>query len=86
MLVNLDPDDPGDPHTFELTGDAARVPAPTLTEGDRVEVVYEPVEHEVVDPGPGPAESFRAEVVDVRVLGALDGYGGSTGVPSSWTS
>ena len=36
--------------------------------GDRVEVRFQPVEYEVVDPDSGPSESFRAEVLDVRVL------------------
>jgi hypothetical protein len=67
LLMNLDPDDPADPHTFELaSGVRARV-AKEFREGDRVEVEYRPVEYEVVDPDSGPSESFRAEVVDVRV-------------------
>ena len=54
MLVTLDPDDPADPHTFEVPGDLRRA---TLHRGRRVEIDYEPVEHEVVDPD-GPSESF----------------------------
>jgi hypothetical protein len=68
MLVNLDPDDPADPHTFELSGEVRdRVPD-AFSEGQRVEVRFRPVEYEVVDPDSGPSESFRAEVLDVRVL------------------
>ena len=66
MLVNLDPDDPADPHTFELEGGVRARVAGTFGEGDRVEVEFRPVEYEVVDPDAGPTESFRAEVLDVR--------------------
>jgi hypothetical protein len=38
MLVNMDPDDPSDPHTFELTGDLRTGVAGRLEEGDRIEV------------------------------------------------
>jgi len=68
MLVNLDPDDPADPHTFELAGDLRARVADTFSEGDRVEVRFRPVEYEVIDPDSGPSESFRAEVLDLRVL------------------
>ena len=68
LLVNMEPDDPGDPHTFELTGDAARPLAGKVAEGSRVEVEFEPVPYEVIDPDSGPSESLRAEVRDVRVL------------------
>jgi hypothetical protein len=64
VLVTLDPDDPADPHTFELPAALGA----ELTEGDRVEIAYEPVEHEVVDPDSGPSESYRAVVRAVRVL------------------
>lgn len=69
MLVNLDPDDPADPHTFELEGGIRDRVAAAVGEGDRVEVEFRAVEYEVVDPDAGPAESFRAEVLDVRVRG-----------------
>jgi hypothetical protein len=69
MLVNLDPDEPGDPHTFELGGGIRARVAEGFAEGDRVEVEFRPVEYEVVDPDAGPTESFRAEVLDVRVSG-----------------
>ena len=69
MLVNLEPDAPGDPHTFELEGGIRARVAEGLGEGDRVEVEFRPVEYEVVDPDAGPTESFRAEVLDVRVRG-----------------
>jgi hypothetical protein len=68
MLLNLEPDEPGDPHTFEVTGALRERLAGSLIEGDRVEVRFDPVEHEVVDPDTGPTESLRAEVLDVRVL------------------
>jgi hypothetical protein len=67
MLVNLDPDDPADPHTFELGGGIRTRVAAAVGEGDRVEIEFQPVEYEVVDPDAGPTESFRAEVLDVRV-------------------
>jgi hypothetical protein len=69
MLVNLDPDDPSDPHTFELEGPIRARVAAAFGEGDRVEVEFRPVEYEVVDPDAGPTESFRAEVRDVRACG-----------------
>jgi hypothetical protein len=68
MLVNLDPDDPGDPHTFEVSGELRERVARELTEGERVEVRFRAVEYEVVDPDSGPSESLRAEVLDLRVL------------------
>jgi hypothetical protein len=68
VLLNLEPDEPGDPHTFEVGGALRERLAGSLTEGDRVEVRFSVVDHEVVDPDTGPAESLRAEVLDVRVL------------------
>ena len=68
MLVNMDPDDPSDPHTFELTGDLRTGIAGKLEEGDRIEVEYAAVEYEVLDPDAGPSESLRAEVLKVRLL------------------
>lgn len=69
MLVNLDPDDPSDPHTFEVEGGVRARVVDAFGEGDRVEVEFRPVEYEVVDPDSGPTDSFRAEVLDVRVRG-----------------
>lgn len=69
MLVNLDPDDPADPHTFELEGGIRARVADVFGQGDHVEVEFRPVEYEVVDPDAGPADSFRAEVLDVRPRG-----------------
>ena len=63
VLVTLDPEDPADPHTFELPAELGSA----VAEGDQVEIVYEPVEHEVVDPDSGPSDSYRAVVRDVRV-------------------
>jgi hypothetical protein len=68
MLLNLEPDDPADPHTFEVAGDVRARIASGIAEGDRVEVTFRPVEYEVIDPDSGPSESFRAEVLDVRRL------------------
>jgi hypothetical protein len=68
MLVNLDPDDPADPHTFEMAGELRDRVAGEFSEGKRVEVRFQPVEYEVIDPDSGPSESYRAEVLDVRVL------------------
>jgi hypothetical protein len=66
MLVNLEPDDPADPHTFELTGELRDRLANQLSEGDRVEVDYRAETYEVLDPDAGPTESLRAAVVDMR--------------------
>ena len=68
MLVNLEPDDPGDPHTFELAGELRNRVVGSLSEGDRIEVDFKAEPYEVVDPDSGPSESVRAEVVDVRVV------------------
>ena len=66
MLVNLEPDDPAGPHTFELTGELRGKVVNVLSEGDRVEVDFEAEPYEVLDPDSGPSESLRAVVVDVR--------------------
>jgi hypothetical protein len=68
LLVTLEPDRPGAPHTFEIAGALRERLADALNEGARVEVEFVAVEHEVIDPDSGPAETFRAEVQDVRVL------------------
>ena len=68
MLVTMDPEDPADPHTFELGGPLRDRLAGSLEQGDRVEVDIEAVPHEVLDPDSGPSESLRAEVLDVRVV------------------
>lgn len=68
LLVNLEPDDPADPHTFELSGEVRDRVAGRLSEGDRVEVRFRPVEYEVVDPDSGPSESLRAQVIDLRPI------------------
>ena len=70
MLLNLEPDDAADPHTFEIGGALRERLSGSLAEGDRVEVRFRAVEHEIVDPDSGPAQSLRAEVEDVRVLSA----------------
>jgi hypothetical protein len=67
MLVNLDPDDPADPHTFELSGELRDRVADSLSEGDRIEVDFQAEPYEVLDPDSGPSESLRAAVVDVRL-------------------
>ncbi len=64
VLVTLDPEDPDDPNTFQVPAELGA----TLDEGDRVEIVYEPVEHEVVDPDSGPSESYRAAVRSIRSI------------------
>lgn len=69
LLVTLEPDRPGAPHTFEIAGALRERLAGALSEGARVEIEFIAVEHEVIDPDSGPAETFRAEVQDVRVLG-----------------
>ena len=67
MLVTMDPDDPSDPHTFELTGDLRENLVDALEEGVRIEVEYAAVPYEVLDPDSGPSESLRAEVIGVRI-------------------
>jgi hypothetical protein len=69
LLLNLEPDRPGAPHTFEVAGALCERLAGALSEGDRVEVEFVAVEHEVVDPDSGPSQTLRAQVRDVRVLG-----------------
>ena len=68
LLVTIDPEQPGAPHTFELKGDVRKHLADPIEEGALIEVEFVAVEHEVVDPDSGPSETLRAEVRDVRVL------------------
>jgi hypothetical protein len=68
LLVNLEPDRPGAPHTFQVGGPLRERLADTLGEGDRVEIDFIAVSHEVVDPDSGPSDSLRPEVQDVRVV------------------
>jgi hypothetical protein len=68
LLVTIDPDRAGAPHTFELAGDVRGRLGGIIEEGARVEIEYVAVEHEVVDPDSGPSETLRAEVRDVRLL------------------
>jgi len=68
LLLNLEPDRPGAPHTFEVSGVLREQLADEVAEGDRVEIDFVAVAHEVVDPDSGPTDGARAEVRDVRVL------------------
>jgi hypothetical protein len=68
LLLNLEPDRPGAPHTFEVGGRLRERLADALAEGDRVEVDFVAIAHEVVDPDSGPSDSLRPEVRDVRVV------------------
>ncbi len=68
LLLTLDPDDPGQPHTFELTGELQEWLSGEVVEGDRIEVEFVAVEYEVVDPDSGPSDRSRAEVRNVRVI------------------
>jgi hypothetical protein len=68
LLLNLEPDRPGAPHTFEVSGNLRQRLADTLTEGDKVEVDFVAISHEVVDPDSGPSDSLRPDVRDVRVV------------------
>jgi hypothetical protein len=68
LLVNLEPDRPGAPHTFEVGGSLRERLANTLAEGDKVEVDFVAIAHEVVDPDSGPSDSLRPDVRDVRVV------------------
>jgi hypothetical protein len=68
LLLNLEPDRPEAPHTFEVSGTLREQLADALDEGDRVEIDFVPIEHEVIDPDSGPSDSLRPEVRDVRVV------------------
>jgi hypothetical protein len=68
LLLNLEPDRPGAPHTFEVAGRLRHQLADALAEGDRVEIDFVAIAHEVIDPDGGPSDSLRPEVRDVRVL------------------
>jgi hypothetical protein len=68
LLVNLEPDRPGAPHTFEVGGSLRERLADSLAEGDKVEVDFVAIAHEVVDPDSGATDSLRPDVRDVRVL------------------
>jgi hypothetical protein len=69
MLVHIEPDRPGAPHVFEIKGALRERLADTISEGDRVEIEFVVVAHEVIDPDTGPSETLRAEVREVRVVG-----------------
>jgi hypothetical protein len=68
LLLNLEPDRPEAPHTFEISGTLREQLIDALTEGDRVEIDFVPTPHEVIDPDSGPTESTRTHVHDVRVV------------------
>ena len=68
LLLNLEPDRPGAPHTFEVGGRLRERLADAVAEGDRVEIDFVAIAHEVVDPDSGPSDSLRPEVRDVRVV------------------
>src|SRR3954452_9162364 len=68
LLVNLEPDRPGAPHTFEVGGPLRARLADSIAEGDRVEIDFVAVPHELVDPDSGPTDGVRPEVQDVRVV------------------
>jgi len=68
LLLNLEPDRPGAPHTFEVAGVLRDRLADAVAEGDRVEIDFVATGHEVVDPDSGPSDSLRPEVRDVRVV------------------
>jgi len=68
LLVNLDPDRPEAPHTFQVGGSLRERLADTLAEGDKVEIDFVATAHEIVDPDSGPSDSLRPDVLDVRVL------------------
>ena len=68
LLLNLEPDRPGAPHTFEIGGRLRDQLSEALEEGDRVEVDFVAIAHEVVDPDSGPSDGLRPEVRDVRVV------------------
>jgi hypothetical protein len=68
LLVNLEPDRPGAPSTFEIGGTLREQLVDSLGEGDRVEVDFVAVAHEIVDPDSGPTDGQRPEVRDIRVL------------------
>ena len=55
-------------HTFEVSGTLREQLADALDEGDRVEIDFVRIEHEVIDPDSGPSDSLRPEVRDVRVV------------------
>ena len=68
LLLNLEPDRPEAPHTFEVSGPLRIQLADKLAEGDRVEIDFVAVAHEMVDPDSGPSDGARPEVRDVRVV------------------
>ena len=68
LLLNLDPDRPEAPHTFEVGGTLRDRLADTIAEGDKVEIDFVATAHEIVDPDSGPSDSLRPDVLDVRVL------------------
>jgi hypothetical protein len=68
LLLNLEPESSSAPHTFQVGGKLRDRLADSLGEGDRVEIDFVAVAHEIVDPDSGPTDSLRPEVRDVRVV------------------
>lgn len=68
-LLNLDPERPGTPHTFEIPAGLVAGVDEEISEGDRIEITYEIDEHEVVDPDSGTtSDRQRARVLKVKLL------------------
>lgn len=67
LLVNIEPDQVGRPHTFEIAGELRRKIADEIDEGSRIAITYLAEAHEVIDPDSGPSESYRPKIKDVTV-------------------
>lgn len=68
-LVTLEPDELGAPHTFEIDSELLEPCRGVLAEGQRIEISYVHIVHEVVDPESGKtSEGSRPHITAVRIL------------------
>ncbi len=68
-LINLESDVVDAPHTFEIEAELLELDCGALAEGQRIEIDYVPIEHEVVDPDSGKtSERFRPHITGVRIV------------------
>ncbi len=69
VLVNLDPDEPRVPDSWDLRDEHHDAVIDSLEEGSRIEIRYRVHHHEIVDPDSVQTlEGQRAEIESVRLL------------------
>jgi hypothetical protein len=69
VLVNIDPDEPRVPDSWDLWDEHHDAVIDSIEEGSRIEIRYRVHHHEIVDPDSVETiESQRAEIAAVRLL------------------